>query len=135
MEKALETEVQRRAQHRCEYCLLQDRAEWLQFQIDHIISLKHGGSTVSENLAWSCFPCNSYKGPNIAGIDPVTGKLMPLFHPRRDRWSEHFQWNGPILVGLSPVARATIQVLWMNHPRTVALRAALIEEGDFPPAE
>jgi hypothetical protein len=78
------------------------------FQIDHIIAKKHGGETVSANLALSCYFCNSYKGPNIASLDPITGKLVRLFHPRKDRWAEHFVWEGPILVGLTAIARATI---------------------------
>jgi hypothetical protein len=33
----------------------------------------------------------------------------------------------------TPIGRATVQVLNMNHPDAVAVRVALIEEGVFPP--
>lgn len=133
MDRSLEEKVRRRAGFRCEYCCIPDSYEWLRFQIDHIIALKHGGQTTTENLAWSCFHCNSYKGPNVAGIDPETGKLVALFHPRRDSWTKHFAWLVAALRGQTPVGRATIQVLWVNHPRLIALRSTLIAEGAFPP--
>jgi hypothetical protein len=79
-----------------------------------------------------CHFCNAHKGPNIAGIDPHTGKLVRLFHPRRDRWSRHFRWNGALLVGRTPIARATIAVLSINHPRIVGVREGLMAEGAFP---
>jgi hypothetical protein len=81
----------------------------LPFQLDHIIAEQHGGETVLENLAWCCLHDNKHKGPNIAGIDPVTGQLVPLFHPRRQRWERHFAWNGAILEGRTRTAR--------DHPR------------------
>jgi hypothetical protein len=56
-----------------------------------------------------------------------------LFHPRKDRWTDHFAWDGPTLVGQTAIARATIQVLWMNHPVVVETRRLLILEGVFPP--
>jgi hypothetical protein len=86
-----------------------------------------------ENLALACFACNNHKGSNIAGIDPDTHAVPPLFHPRRDDWQEHFVWNGPELVGRTPVGRTTIAVLAINLPRRLALRRALMEEGVFPP--
>jgi hypothetical protein len=106
----------------------------LQFQIDHVRAQKHGGVSALDNLALSCFACNSYKGPNIAGIDPMTGRSTRLFHPRRDRWTSHFEWNGAILVGRSRIGRATIHVLNMNHPDVVSIRDTLIAARIFPPA-
>ena len=85
--------------HRCEYCGLPDTVSSASFEIDHIIARKHGGKTSPENLALSCFYRNSQKGSNIAGIDPDTGALSRLFHPRDDRWNDHFRWNGAILCG------------------------------------
>ncbi len=105
------------------------------FQIDHIIARQHGGQTHLSNLALSCFRCNTYKGPNIAGIDPISGQLTALFHPRRDRWSDHFEWHGPELFGKTPVVRATIAVLAINHPDYLAVRRALMSEGLFPLGE
>jgi 5-methylcytosine-specific restriction endonuclease McrA len=103
------------------------------FEIDHIISRKHGGPTTASNLALSCFYCNSFKGSDIAGIDPRTRKLTPLFNPRRHRWTRHFRWQGAYLLGRTPVGRVTVAVLDMNDPFRVELREGLIEEGVFPP--
>jgi hypothetical protein len=103
----------------------------LPFQVDHIIAEQHGGATVFNNLAWSCLHCNKHKGPNIAGIDPVTQQLVGLFDPRRQQWVRHFSWNGPVLVGRTRTGRATIRVLAMNDPDFVAYRAELMEEGVF----
>ena len=133
MTTALERQVRRRARGRCEYCRLPRAASRITFPIDHIIAQQHGGATRADNLALSCAHCNAHKGPNIAGIDPVDGALVPLFHPRRDRWADHFQWRGTELVGRTPVGRVTIHVLAMNDPPIVALREALIAEGIFPP--
>ncbi len=129
----LERRVRRRAKDRCEYCRVPQSASRLRHQIDHIVARHHDGETTSDNLALCCVPCNLYKGTNIAGIDPTTGKLTRLFHPRRDRWQEHFAWLGPVLQGSTAVGRTTIRVLVLNSPDRVAAREALIEEGIFPP--
>jgi hypothetical protein len=62
-------------------------------EIDHIAAAKHGGETTAENLALCCTLCNKYKGTDLASIDPETGEMQRLFHPRRDRWLEHFQFQ------------------------------------------
>jgi hypothetical protein len=104
---------------------------WFTFPIDHIIARQHRGQTVEGNLALSCYRCNSFKGPNIASIDPETERLVPLFHPRRDSWTSHFEWDGPWLRGLTPVGRATVELLQINHPDAVLIREELIREGAF----
>ena len=88
-------------------------------------------STRSDFRAW----CNSHKGPNIAGIDPKRKRLTKLFNPRRHKWTRHFRWDGPYLVGRTAVGRVTVAVLAMNDPEAVEVRAALVEEGTFPPDE
>lgn len=108
-------------------------ASRLRHQIDHVVARQHGGETCLENLALSCISCNLHKGPNLAGIDPETGELTRLFHPRRDRWPDHFAWDGAVLAGRTPVGRATARVLAVNDPGAVEVRRALIEEGRFPP--
>jgi hypothetical protein len=132
--------VRERAGHACEYCLLPEQnhpgeffVEAVAFEIEHIIPRQHRGRTVLGNLAFSCLRCNKSKGPNLAGLDPHTGKLTPLFHPRRHKWSYHFRLDGPYIVGRTPIGRVTVYVLNMNHPLRVELRRQLIEEGEFPP--
>jgi hypothetical protein len=79
-----------------------------------------------------CSFCNRHKGPNIAGIDPISGEAVPLFNPRRDRWPDHFEWNGPVLLGKTSRGLATIQVLAINHEGTVNIRRELIALGACP---
>lgn len=129
MNDRTEEELRRLAKNRCEYCHLPEDFTRLRHVIDHIIARQHGGSDEKKNLALSCGRCNRSKGPNIAGIDPKTRKLVRLFNPRRDKWPIHFRWAGPILAGRTPVGRATIAVLAINDPLRVALRGTLMREG------
>jgi len=119
----------------CEYCRMPQPFDPLPLCIDHIVAQKHHGATAEHNLALACFNCNSYKGPNIAGIDPETQQLTRLFDPRQDVWGEHFDWSGARLVGRTTIARATIDVLNINEPDRVEHRRLLIAEGVFPPKE
>lgn len=133
MEAATRRAVERRAGSSCEYCRLPSGQTLFPFQIDHIIYLKHGGDDELGNLAWSCFECNVFKGPNIAGVDPQTGRVAELFHPRRDEWKSHFEWDGPELRGLTSAARATVAVLRINLPVRVERRRLLILAGSWSP--
>src|ERR1700732_1661956 len=114
MTRALARLVSERAAGKCEYCRVPQDHDELSFEIEHIIAKKHGGKSVLSNLAWACFACNHYKGSDIAGRDPATNKLVPLFTPRRHRWERHFRWNGAQLVGRTFIGRATVAVLRMN---------------------
>src|SRR5437867_6035524 len=129
MDETLATAVRQRAGHRCEYCLVPQAFYQTVFEIDHIIAKQHGGNTVLSNLALSCLHCNGHKGPNIAGLDPLTKRLTKLFHPRRHKWDRHFRWQGPYLVGRTAVGRVTIAVLAMNDSDAVRAREELMAEG------
>ena len=125
MKAALERLVRERAGGRCEYCRLSQTASGVPFEIDHIIARKHGGRTVSSNLAHSRIYCNVYEGPNISGLDPKTGKLTRLSHPRRHKWAAHFRIEKGLVVGRTAIGRTTIRVLEMNLPNLIALRDLL----------
>jgi hypothetical protein len=131
----LEQLVRKRAGYLCEYCQVPEQYDELPSEIDHIVARKHAGKTTPGNLAFACFACNNSKGPCIAGIDPQSRKLTRLFNPRRHKWRRHFQWDGPVLVGLTAIGRATIAVLQINRPHRIALRKTLIDEGLFPPVQ
>ncbi len=118
-----------RAAGRCEYCHFPKAVSRLPFHCDHIIAEKHGGSTEDANLAWACFRCNMHKGPNIAGLDPVSGIVTRLFHPREDAWEEHFEWTTAWLRGKTAIGRATIAVLEINDANVVTVRESLLAEG------
>ena len=129
MRTLIEHEIRAACGNRCEYCQLAERPDEFRHVLDHIIARQHGGQTTRENLALCCGRCNQFKGPNIAGLDPESSALVPLFHPRRDVWHDHFRWEGAVLVGTSPIGRATVSVLAINLPIRIAARLALIEEG------
>lgn len=121
--------VRDRAGDICEYCLMPQKAKRLKFQIDHIVAKQHGGSDSSDNLSLACGRCNRYKGPNIGSIDPLTKQRIELFNPRQDKWENHFRFEGPKIAGLTPVGRATVELLFMNHPDEIAVRSELIQNG------
>jgi hypothetical protein len=127
VDAALRQLVWDRAQDACEYCRIPQRLDVLPFQIDHIVAAKHHGPTTADNLALCCYFCNAHKGPYLAGLDPETGQLTPLFHPRRDNSEEHFRWRGPVLVGRTAVGRTTVDVLAINLPERVEHRRLLLE--------
>jgi len=132
MDKNLRVEVQKRSGGFCEYCRMPEKYDCLPFQSDHIIAEKHEELTDESNLAWSCFDCNVFKGPNIAGIDPKTKEVTRLYHPRKDVWEEHFDSTDGFFQGLTAEGRTTIATLRVNLDRRVALRVQLIEEGIYP---
>lgn len=128
MEAATRAQVRARAGDRCEYCRIHQRQYVLTFHVEHIVARQHGGSDDVTNLAWACHACNRYKGPNLAGLDPDTGHLTRLFHPRTDAWTTHFALQAGRILGRTPVGRATVQVLNMNQPERVRTRLALEPE-------
>ena len=79
-----------RAKHRCEYCLYPQHASFFAFEMEHIIAVKHGGSSSLDNLALACPYCNRAKGTDLGSLDPATGTLTPFFNPRTQPWHEHF---------------------------------------------
>jgi hypothetical protein len=121
----LRESVRQRANGFCEYCRIPERLTLAEHEIDHVIALKHGGQTVAENLALSCTICNRYKGSDIASIDPGTGQLTPLFHPRLDDWDDHFTILHGELQALTAKGRVTIKLLQLNRPTRIKERQLL----------
>jgi len=128
--------VRRRAQDACEYCQLPQRASILPHQLDHIIARQHMGSDDESNLCLCCLRCNLKKGSNIASIDPEDqGEycIVALFHPRQQRWREHFQLREDGRIeGLTPAGRATVRLLDCNTEERVQLRSLLMRQGWRP---
>ena len=126
MDAATKRLVRQRANNRCEYCgLHQDQSPLATLQIEHVTPRKHGGGDELENLALACIDCNLAKSSNIAGRDPETNELTPLFHPRIDQWDDHFSFDGIYVLGRTSVGRTTIYVLNMNSTDQLELRAAI----------
>ena len=106
----IRTHVRERAQDACEYCHPhQDDSPLAALHVEHVIPKVHGGSDDLENLALACIDFNLHKGTNLTGIDPETNQITQLFHPRRQAWDDHFEWQGVYLVGRSATGRSTIR--------------------------
>ena len=123
--------VRTRAHAKCEYCLIDEADAGLPHEIDHIISRKHGGTSAMENLAFACYLCNRYKGSDVGSIDPATGNYVRLFHPRQDRWEEHFRIAGAVVEPLTAIGAATTRLLRLNASARVIERQILQSLGRY----
>jgi len=124
-----------RARECCEYCLVSQLTDSGAYHIDHLTALKHGGQTVSDNLALACVDCNLHKGSDLATIDWASEAVIPLFNPRKHNWREHFRLAGAQIVGITAIGQATVRLLRLNDPERVTYRQVLIEAGLYPPPE
>jgi len=119
-----------RAGRRCEYCHFSEANLPLwPFHLDHIVAKQHGGSDDASNVAWSCHRCNLRKGTNLSAVDPDTGQVVRLFHPRTDDWRDHFKASAGRITGLTETGRATAWLFEMNTDDRVYLRRVL--KGTF----
>ena len=134
---ALRRLVTARAASCCEYCHCQAKYAAQSFSIDHIIPRQGGGLTQADNLALACQGCNGHKATRTIAMDPVTGVLTPLFHPRQQRWSEHFGWSADFteVIGLTAVGRATVEALKLHRPGLANMRRILYAAGEHPLVE
>lgn len=119
----------------CEYCLIHQSDAAFSFQVDHIISRKQRGPTTAANLALACLRCNVTKGTDPGAFIGRPPRLVRLYHPRLDCWSEHFRWDGPRIVPLTDEGTATVQLLDLNGADRLALRRALMKAGRYPSIE
>lgn len=128
---ALRAFVMERALNHCEYCLSYQSFSFAKFQIEHIISLKHGGATVPENLACSCIYCNRNKGSDVGTI--LSGqKFERFFNPRTDKWAAHFEVTNALILPKSIIGEATVKILDFNQLDRLVERTVLVEKGQFP---
>ncbi|MEZ4298301.1 MAG: HNH endonuclease [Polyangiaceae bacterium] len=126
---ALRRLVRDRAGGACEYCGLPEALSFSAHDVDHVVSLKHGGWTEEDNLALSCTTCNQHKGTDIASFDATTRSIVPLYNPRQDRWSDHFEVVEHRIEGRTPEGRATSRLLQWNRLDRISERAALSRAG------
>ncbi|MCY2987927.1 MAG: HNH endonuclease signature motif containing protein [Planctomycetota bacterium] len=122
---------------RCAYCRTPTSISGARLVVDHIVPEAAGGQTKLDNLCLPCHSCNEFKGAEIAGQDPVTREVLPLFHPRSQRWSDHFFWSpdGTEIIGTTAIGRATSRTLKMNNPLIVQARRLWVAVGAHPPEE
>jgi 5-methylcytosine-specific restriction endonuclease McrA len=113
--ESLKKRVIQRANSCCEYCLMENDISFIPHQIDHIISLKHGGSTNFNNLAYACFSCNNNKGSDIGTMLLPKKIFIRLFNPRIDNWDDNFELDNGVIYAQTNIAKATIKLLKMNE--------------------
>jgi hypothetical protein len=127
---ALRRQVQERAGSRCEYCLIHESDTGFGCEVDHILSEKHQGPTVAENLALACFYCNRNKGTDMGSVrssdDPV---FVRFFNPRVDSWEEHFESDAEQhILGRTDIGRVTVRIFGFNVEARLLERQAVAEE-------
>lgn len=128
----LRQQVIERASNCCEYCRLNQDDYPFKFHMEHIISEKHDGETILDNLALSCPTCNRFKGSDIAGADLETGEEVFLFNPRSQDWDKHFKLTGVYIESETPEGKLTIRLLQLNHPDRLIARELLVEANRYP---
>jgi len=124
--------VAARADHLCEYCLLHEEDAYYGCQVDHIISVKHGGATTADNLAYACAFCNRQKGSDIGSILWETNEFVRFFNPRTDRWSDHFEIDGIEIKPRTGIGQVTARILGFNDNDRLLERRELFELGRYP---
>lgn len=126
-------QVEERARHRCEYCRLPSALQGATFHIDHILAISAGGTDDLDNLAFACPSCNLSKSSRATLLDPDTGCGVELFNPRRDRWADHFRFDGYCVTGLTAMGRAIVGAFDLNTSRYILIRTAEERFGLYPP--
>src|SRR5262245_55549990 len=135
-EKRLTPEERRlilaRARGSCEYCRSQERFATQPFSVEHIRPRSQQGETSPGHRELACQGCNNPKSTKTLGTDPATEEAVPLFHPRKQRWRDHFAWSkdSAMILGLTPTGRATVETLQLNREGLVNLRRLLRAAGE-----
>ncbi|MCY7350048.1 MAG: HNH endonuclease [Cytophagaceae bacterium] len=121
-----------RADFRCEYCLLAEQVSFYSFHIEHIRSIKHGGSNELDNLAYCCPDCNYAKGSDVGTFVHNDETLIRFFNPRKDRWEEHFEIHNGVVHGKTDIGKATAQIFKFNEIERLIFRQQLAELNLYP---
>jgi len=134
---ALRAKVRAQAGNRCGYCLArQEYVPWV-LEIEHIVPKSKGGTNDEENLWLACRSCNLFKSDQTHGRDPLTGRRVRLFNPRRQQWKRHFYWSedSAFIIGCTACGRATVAALNLNNLVAVTVRRNWIAAGWHPPED
>ncbi len=126
--------VAARAENLCEYCLIHEDDTFFGCEVDHIVSVKHSGTTDSDNLAYACVFCNRQKGSDIGSILQQTDEFTRFFNPRKDLWADHFRLDGDLIKPLTEIGEVTVRILGFNRSNRILERRTLITVGRYPTA-
>jgi hypothetical protein len=133
----LKARIRQQAGNRCGYCRSLQQYVWGTLEIEHTIPKSAGGSSDEANLWLACRPCNSHKSDQINAIDPMTEQTVPLYHPRNQKWTEHFTWSkdGTHIIGRTACGRATVKALKLNNTFAITVRRSWVSVGWHPPLD
>lgn len=130
--RRLRQKVWDRALNVCEYCLMHEDLLMFAPQVDHIISIKHGGGNDVENLAFCCIRCNRNKGTDLGSILQNQMEIIRFYNPRLDKWTDHFKIKDAEIIPITPIGRVTEKIFCFNTPERVLERKMLMDLGLFP---
>jgi 5-methylcytosine-specific restriction endonuclease McrA len=132
--KSLRELVEKRANGQCEYCLDFEIFSHFSFHVDHIVAEQHDGTTTLDNLAYACRFCNGFKGTNLVTTLSEVDGYVPLYHPRKELWRDHFSLEvSGLIKGGSPTGKATLKLLKINRVEQIIVRSRLLEAGILLP--
>lgn len=133
----LRERVRKEAQNRCGYCRSPQEIVYGLLEIEHIFPETLDGTDDEENLWLACRMCNNHKGEQTHAQDPISGRTVRLFNPRRQAWKRHFQWSpdGAKVIGRTACGRATVMALKLNNSIAVSVRQRWVSAGWHPPQE
>jgi hypothetical protein len=135
VKEKLRQQILQQAHFACEYCRSPQHLLMADLEIDHIRPKKKSGKTIDNNLCAACRKCNERKRIQTEAVDPESGKMTPLYHPRMQVWSDHFEFSvdDSFILGKTATGRATVEALQLNRKRAVLLRRLWIKAGWHPP--
>lgn len=118
----------------CAYCKTAESLTVVTFEVEHIIPVSRDGQSSFGNLCLACAACNRFKSDRTCG-KLADGTEVPLFHPQKDNWADHFDWtiDGTIIVALTDIGEATVKLLKMNRNQVVNVRSLWVATGRHPP--
>ena len=115
----------------CEYCKVDEEDHFLTYHIDHFIGIKHGGTNDLENLIWACPYCNQNKGSDLVTVISSIAEYIPIFNPRKQKWSVHFYAENGEIIPKTLTGEATIKLLKFNYPDILIFRQILFQNGRY----
>ena len=126
-------EIMQKTIRYCEFCHIPEGILPL-----HVLNLprqKKDTPNALQNYCVICEHCYKAKGNRVEGVDPRSGKIIPLFHPRKDIWKQHFSWeiDHITIKGLTIVGRATVAITRMNSESMLERRKQGLRDGWHQP--
>jgi hypothetical protein len=131
----LKNKIRQTAKNRCGYCLTPQEIVSMPLEIEHLHPIAEGGTDEEENLWLACRNCNGFKHAKFYAIDPHTNTKTPLFNPRQQVWSEHFEFNetNTEIIGRTACGRATVIALRLNFEQAMNARKTWVSVDLYPP--